>query len=142
MPESLHLEQLASNFIVLVFVAAPYYIQLWGIYKRSLEATNLGIKILCVYGFFIAVCFLITVVAHFYFSELFGFAERLLEKSPDSAQEMNLTDLPDREKTEEGLQTSMKDFAISFAYFVVGYIAARKYKDYLSQREKLIKKNE
>lgn len=102
---------------------------------------------MCVYGLFVAICFVITVIAHFYFTEIFAFAENLLkqapENAPEGAEEMNLAvDLPDMEKTKEGLQTSLKDFGISFAYFVVGYFAARKYRDYLNQRQKFIKKNE
>ncbi len=125
-------------------MTAPYTYQLWGIYKRSLKATNRGIKFLCFQGFFVGIAFGVVCFVYFYADQLQALAilsiQFAKEHVPDHPQLKELETLPPEYNMKEDTWAGVVFLTESFAYYVVGYFAARKFRNYLNQRQKLLKK--
>ncbi len=129
---SFYFPVLVLNVIIPLLAAAPYWIQLYGIIRKSLKATNIGVKIMYLYGFVWAVLVIIAWVGYFFHDKiqaLFG-GEGSSDNFVDGPGFYDAGDIP----------KLAKESITGLVNFVAGYIISKKYKGFLAQIENLPKK--
>jgi len=139
---ALEFVQALHGIIAGLLITAPHLLQVWAIHTKNLKATNRGIKVLCLYWTLVAVPFFGVGFAFFYAEEVYALCKKSLQIAQEQIPNHPILPLPPfwelRGRAWNGLQLMGKPVAS----FVVEYFAARKFRNYVIEREKFLKKNE